>query len=113
MNIINSTSINAYRFLRATASQSGTDAPIILVFENNLKFTLTFTRIGVGSYKITFSSLLYINKLLINFGSGLITLSSFDGNSIQFNTYTIADGVPPTLADDLLTNTAFELIYYA
>jgi hypothetical protein len=54
-----------YKVYTASLSQDGTSAPVAVVLENTLGVTLTWSRFGVGNYRLTASSAIFdVNKMM-------------------------------------------------
>lgn len=62
--------ITGYTTYVARVSQTGTNAPVATVISNNTGLTFTWTRQGVGSYRVTPSSAFVINKTWIQMTGG-------------------------------------------
>ena len=56
-----------YKVYTALLNQTGTDAPVATVLENTLGGTPTWSREGVGQYKITLTGLLPVDKTVMFF----------------------------------------------
>jgi len=113
---------STYKVYTALVSQFGTGDPIVTILENTLGGTVVFSRNSAGSYLVTATDLLTINKTAINIGplspnSGapfnndpFVTVNSpFTNDSFTFNVRAISDGAG---VDGCLSNTFFEIRVY-
>ena len=110
------------RFYAALLTQSGTNAPTVTLSKNTLGFTVSWTRVGVGHYKITGkfplgktfpytanyntrTQTLVNNELYAVVGWAAISGWNENGTTIHLYSQDM-DG---NLADGLLTNYPFRL----
>lgn len=85
-----------YKKYKAVLTQSGTNAPEAIVLDNSLG-TLTWSYVGVGSYKVTCSGLFTLGKVFVLHGNQADLQTSYqiaDANEIQF--YTFSDIATPS-----------------
>lgn len=103
-----------YRSLTGLVSQSGTDAPTMIILENNLKGTPVWTRDAQGEYTLTLAGAFTVGKTFVICpgvtGQGNTTQISSNTNPdfINLGTSNAAD----ILQDDLLDNNTIEIRVY-
>lgn len=100
---------------KALLTQSGTSAPTAAVLENSLGGTLVWTYDAVGQYTGTLAGVftadktfLMINNQAVADNRG-INLVRVNADTIQINIARITTGVT---SDDVLSNTAIEILIY-
>lgn len=99
---------------RAILNQSGTSAPTATVLENTLGGTPTYARAGTGSYEVTLSLAFASAKTHILINNPAIDVPCITQaicappNQIVIETYD--DSFTP--ADDILTDTAIQILVY-
>lgn len=109
-----------YKIYRALLNQSGTAAPVATVLENTLGGSVVWTRGGVGRYSGTLSGAFTASKTMVFIQS---PTAITDGTSLgaKSSTTSVVDvasdfvdvsapGANP--ADDLLIDTALEILVY-
>tara|TARA_R110000744_G_scaffold96626_1_gene186747 strand:+ start:1145 stop:2548 length:1404 start_codon:yes stop_codon:yes gene_type:complete len=102
---------------RALLTQTTTGAPVETVLENTTGKTLTYTRVGVGNYRATWSSALAdINKVYMTAATGnykagpsVTNLTSSSTNNFSIFTYETSS---LTQSDSVLEKTGIEIIIY-
>jgi len=98
------------RFLYATISQTGTDAPVMTVIKNTLGYIPTFLYDNVGSYSMLFNeSLNKTNWIILNGGDKYSYVNSvrLSGGGVKIETF---DGI--TKADGKLLDMSIKIEYY-
>jgi len=68
--------IVGYTTYVARVSQTGTNAPVAVVISNNTGLTFTWSRTGVGSYRVTPSSSFVVNKTWIQMTGGDVSVGT-------------------------------------
>ena len=102
---------------RALLTQTTTGAPVETVLENTTGKTLTYTRVGVGNYRATWSSALAdINKVYMKAATGhykngpsvtnLISSSTNNFSIVTYETSSLSQN------DSVLEKTGIEIIIY-
>jgi hypothetical protein len=65
--------VNGVKRYKALLTQSGTDAPVATVLENSLGVVPSYGYVDVGTFTITATGVLTLNKTTILFGSNIST----------------------------------------
>jgi hypothetical protein len=98
-----------YKVYTASLTQTGTDNPSAVVFENTLGFDVTWERTGVGVYVLTLPSGTDVTKIFILLGI----------NNLNTDVASISDkfGVQSIIIttsgnDDILNNSGIEIRIY-
>lgn len=103
------------KVIKGNLSQVGTSAPTIDEFENTTSATLTTTRTTTGQYRINSDiSLWTANTMFITIGNNQIKNGDYTF-ILQYGTATRLDLFTyqgPSLTDELLGNTSFEIKIY-
>lgn len=106
-----------YKVYRALLTQSGTSAPTAIVLENTLG-TVTFGYTGIGTYSVTATGLLTLNKTAVVLGnnvnatfSTVPTLATATLTVNGFNIYT-GDALAQDVLNSILLNTLIEIKVY-
>ena len=104
-----------YKIYRALLNQTGSNAPVATVLENNLGGVPTFTRSAPGQYSCIGTGLFTVNKTIVRIGSnggssGLTVFSSYDLSLNDFYFYTGTGSFIPNAGG--LANTPLEIIVY-
>lgn len=109
-----------FRELKGTISQSGSNNPTIVIFNNDFVGTITNIRVTAGTYTLSISGLLstdYLDKSFCLIGSSNNPISNRNemlvgtdgGGNYYFTIYTLS--VPTNIpTDSLLTKTSFQII---
>lgn len=105
---------SSYTVYTGLISQSGTDAPTIVISENTLGVTVSFSRANTGIYVATFSSdpTLDATKIILvgnARGAGFFSFSRILTSAITFRSYDFMGNQ----ADDILSNHFFEIRVYS
>ena len=106
-----------YKIYTVILNQTGTNAPVANVLQNNTGATLTWARLDVGQYTLTASTTLFtatktvINDSL-NFITSYITGSEFTGSreTTTVCNFLSTDGI--SSADDIIQDTFLEIRIY-
>ena len=102
---------------RALLTQTASAAPVETILENTTGKTLTYTRVGVGNYRASWSSALTdINKVYMtaatgNFKSGPALTNMIGSSTTTFNIVTY-ETTSLTQSDSVLEKTGIEIIIY-
>lgn len=102
---------------RALLTQTTTGAPVETVLENTTGKTLTYTRVGVGNYRASWSSGLadldkvYFNVANGNYKNGPSLANITSSTTSNFNIFTYETS-SLTQADSVLERTGIEIIIY-
>ena len=103
-----------YRSLTGLVSQSGTDAPTMVILENNLKGTPVWTRDAQGEYTLTLAGAFTVGKTFVMCPSitsqGATTIISANSNPDIINLGT--SDAAEILQDGLLYENTIEIRVY-
>jgi hypothetical protein len=106
-----------YKVYRALLTQSGTNAPTANVLENTLG-TVTFGYTGIGTYTVTATGLLTLNKTTIVLGNNVNSLFSnvpiLSTSALTLNGFSIytGDALAQDVINSMLLNTLIEIKVY-
>lgn len=114
--LINVTNMVLYRVYQALITQSGTGVPTASVLRNDFATAFTFSRTGVGNYKIlntgvfTAGKIFFPTQIIFKGGSGNLYMlnQAIDVNSHNFQTYN--GGLANV--DNALTATPFQITIF-
>ena len=108
-----------YKVYTALLTQSGTNAPVATVLENNTAFTFSWSYVSQGIYDLNISSAVNLNKVLvlssIQFYNGPSTnvILSFAQNGSTSTKLRFRCEIPTGgLSDSLLLNHGLEIKFY-
>lgn len=119
-NLTVSGTINGVKVYRALLTQTGTNAPVATVLENNLGGTVVWARTTIGTYTATLTGAFTVNKTWFVIQSPAIEnggiTASFNRTSADVLTLSVTffDGGAPEFAgkDDGLLGTPIEISVY-
>ena len=98
-----------YKVYTASLTQTGTDNPSAVVFENTLGIDVTWVRTGVGVYVLTLPSGTDVTKIFILLG---INNLNTDGVSISDKLGVQSITITTSGNDDILNNSGIEIRIY-
>jgi hypothetical protein len=98
-----------YKVYTASLTQTGTDNPSAVVFENTLGLDVTWVRTGVGVYVLTLPSGTDVTKIFILLG---INNLNTDGVSISDKLGVQSITITTSGNDDILNNSGIEIRIY-
>lgn len=110
-----------YKVYTALLTQTGTSAPVATVLENTIGDTISFAYVGVGSYKVTSTSLFTANKTTVFIGnmlndgsvsSGVIQVNGFSVTTSEIEFATIDNDGTPANSNEILLKTLIEIRVY-
>lgn len=113
LNGTGSSGSGSYKKYIGIASQSGTDAPVVLVMENTLGATITWTYDNVGSYYGTASSAIFTTDktwFIIGNQADLSTVTSIRNSTTQIQISTFSDVA--TQSNNMMFDTPIEIRVY-